>query len=114
MTSSVSEQAKIHRCIIPMKCSMHMCRNVNNNILIIKMFPLPAGGYKSPPKGFFDNFKKNKLETLNFAQCSFKNIHVGGMIKFSISQNLGGRGANLGKCWKNVKSIRFLIFSGTL
>ena len=38
-------------------------------------------------------------------------MHIGGMIKFWISPNFGrGRGANLRKCWKNVKIIGFSIF----
>ena len=49
---------------------------------MILTLPLPRGGDVKPtppPKGFSSiTFEKNRLETPNFAQSNFNNIHIGG------------------------------------
>ena len=51
-----------------------------------------GGGVEPTPKGFSSiTLKKNKLETPNFAQCNFNNIHIGGYDQiWDSSQTLGG------------------------
>ena len=52
-----------------------------------------------------------KLESRNSEKVY--NIHIGSIIKFRIFLRIWvGIGANLERCWKNVKIIVFLYFVG--